>query len=141
MTDLDTAAAPATEDGSSAAHARAPDVTCLFAPSSIAIVGASERLGTIGYTLTETLARLQFSGPIWPINPKHSELYGVWCYASVTDLPGVPDMVVFSIKGDAAVGQLDHLGALGVRAAVIYDNGFAEAGTAGAALQARLVAT
>jgi acyl-CoA synthetase (NDP forming) len=50
-------------------------------------------------------------------------------------------MVVFGIKGSTAVDEIERLGALGVRAAVIYDNGFAEAGEAGAALQARLVAT
>jgi acetate---CoA ligase (ADP-forming) len=115
------------------------DLHRLFAPSSVAIVGASERPGTIGHTLSETLARLAFAGPIWPINPRHAELYGLRCYASVADLPTAPDMVVFGIKGSAAVEQLELLGALGVRAAVIYDNGFAEAGEAGVVLQARLV--
>jgi acyl-CoA synthetase (NDP forming) len=116
-----------------------PDLHRLFAPSSVAIVGASERPGTIGYTLSETLARLGFPGPIWPINPRLAEVYGLRCYASVADLPRVPDMVVFGIKGSAAVEQLKLLGPSGVRAAVIYDNGFAEAGEAGVALQARLV--
>jgi acetate---CoA ligase (ADP-forming) len=140
MTDLDATAARAAEDHLTA-DARAPDLAPLFAPSSLAIVGASERPGTIGHTLTETLAGLKFAGPIWPINPRHTELYGLRCYASVADLPGAPDMVVFGIKGSAAVDELEVLGALGARAAVIYDNGFAEAGEAGAALQARLVAT
>ena len=141
MTDLDAIAARAAEERETAPAARAVDLSRLFAPSSLAIVGASERPGTIGHTLTETLAGLKFAGPIWPINPRHSELYGLRCYASVADLPGAPDMVVFGIKGSAAVDELEALGALGARAAVIYDNGFAEAGEAGAALQARLVAT
>jgi acetate---CoA ligase (ADP-forming) len=140
MTDLDAGAARGAEDRQPAA-ARAPDPAGLFAPTSVAIVGASERAGTIGYTLTETLANLEFPGPVWPINPRHAELYGLRCYPSLADLPAVPDMVVFGIKGSAAVDEMDALGALGGRAAVIYDNGFAEAGEAGVALQARLVAT
>ena len=81
------------------------------------------------------------SGPIWPINPRHTELYPVALLRLGRRPAGSADMVVFGIKGSAAVDELEALGALGARAAVIYDNGFAEAGEAGAALQARLVAT
>ena len=69
MTDLDAIAARAAEERETAPAVRAVDLSRLFAPSSLAIDGASERPGTIGYTLTETLAGLKFSGPIWPINP------------------------------------------------------------------------
>src|SRR5262245_1055647 len=141
MTDRDAAAARTANGRGATTTTRAPDPARLFAPSSVAIVGASERAGTIGYTLTETLKGLGFGGPIWPINPRHAELYGLRCHGSVADLPAVPDMIVFGIKGSAAVDELETMGALGVRAAVIYDNGFAEAGEAGAALQAKLVAT
>ncbi|MCC7086591.1 MAG: acetate--CoA ligase family protein, partial [Pirellulales bacterium] len=114
-------------------------LTGLFAPSSIAIVGASDRPGTIGEILTSSLQRMEFAGPIWPVNPRHSELYGLRCFASINDLPAAPDLVVFGVKGSAAVEELGALAARGVRAAIIYDSGFTESGKDGADLQSRLV--
>lgn len=117
------------------------NLTDLFAPSSIAILGASDRHDTIGEILTGSLQSLKFAGPVWPINPRHRELYGLRCFPSISDLPAAPDLVVFGIKGNAAVEELNVMGALGVHAAVIYDSGFAESGEDGALLQKRLVDT
>ncbi len=143
MNEIEASAAPRTQPIAGepgASHAK-PDLRPLFAPTSIALVGASERPGTIGHVLAESLRRLAFPGPFWPINPRHQELYGLRCFASLADLPAPPDLVIFGIKGSAAAEQLDGLGRLGVRGAVIYDHGFAEAGEEGSALQAALIAT
>jgi acyl-CoA synthetase (NDP forming) len=115
------------------------NIAKLFSPRSIAIFGASERPRTIGTILTESLRNLQFPGTIWPINPKYDRLYGHPCFPSAAALPGVPDIVVFGVKGEAAVDALETLGARGVGAAALYDQGFAESGEEGAALQSRLV--
>jgi acetate---CoA ligase (ADP-forming) len=128
------------EQGSTvSADSRVLNIQKLFSPKSIAIFGASERPRTIGTVIAESLRNLQFSGPIWSINPKYDRLYEHPCFPSVDALPGVPDIVAFGVKGDAAVAALETLGVRGVRAVALYDHGFAESGSEGAALQSRLV--
>src|SRR6185437_16284980 len=96
------------EQGSTvSADSRVLNIQKLFSPKSIAIFGASERPRTIGTVITESLRNLQFSGPIWSINPKYDRLYEHPCFPSVDALPGVPDIVAFGVKGDAAVAALE----------------------------------
>ena len=119
---------------SNSGHLRA-----LLAPSSIAILGASERIGSIGAILAQSLNTMGFKGAIWPVNPNYESLYGKRCYRSLHDLPAPPDMTAVCVKGSVAVNEIRNLIGIGGRSAVIYDGGFAEAGPAGEALQRELI--
>lgn len=66
----------------------------LFAPGSVALVGASERPGSVGATVMRNLAGAGFKGPIYPVNPKHKTVAGLQCYASVADLPQAPELAL-----------------------------------------------
>jgi acyl-CoA synthetase (NDP forming) len=71
----------------------------LLSPGSIAIVGASENEKSLAASTHRQLVGSGFQGDILSVNPKYKNLYGSTCYASLLDLPDVPDLVVFVISG------------------------------------------
>jgi len=109
----------------------------LFKPKSIAIVGASDK-PTPGRRIIASLDRLGFAGRIYPVNPNYAAVLNRTCYPRVADLPEAPDIGVFCLGHarvlDAFIDAAKH----GMKAAVIYDGGFAEQGPEGRALQTRI---
>ncbi len=117
-------------------HALAP----LLAPSSVALVGATEREGALGRLVWQNLAAGGLRGALNPVNPKHKQVFGQRCYARLRDLPQPPDLVVLVTPAQTIPSLIEEAGAAGVRAAVVLSSGFGEAGDAGRALQAEAVA-
>jgi acyl-CoA synthetase (NDP forming) len=109
----------------------------LFRPDSIAVVGASEK-PTIGRRLIASLDRFGFSGSIFPVNPNYPTVLGRKCYAGVAELPEAPDVVTFCVGHERVFEPLSAAAQRGVKAAVIYDGGFAERGEAGRRLQSQI---
>jgi acyl-CoA synthetase (NDP forming) len=109
----------------------------LFRPNSIAVVGASEK-PTIGRRLIASLDRFGFSGPIFPVNPNYPTVLGHKCYADIAELPEAPDVAAFCVGHERVVEPLSAAAKRGVKAAVIYDGGFAERGEAGRRLQSQI---
>ncbi|MBO7518810.1 MAG: CoA-binding protein, partial [Methanobrevibacter sp.] len=73
------------------------DLTKMFNPDSVAIVGASNSEGKVGYIIVNNMINDGFKGNIYPINPKDDEIQGLKAYKNVSDLPEVPDLVIISI--------------------------------------------
>jgi acyl-CoA synthetase (NDP forming) len=71
----------------------------LLSPGSIAIVGASANEGSLAASTHRQLVDRGYKGVIFSVNPKYENLHGSTCYASLLDLPAVPDLVVFAISG------------------------------------------
>src|SRR4051794_24714540 len=109
----------------------------LVKPRSVAIVGATDRVGP-GRSVVESLGAIGFTGAIYPVNPKYQTVLNHVCYPSLTDLPEAPDVVVFSIRKPLLPEQVRLAVKRGARAAVIYDAGFAEFGEDGARQQAEI---
>ena len=63
-------------------------------PKSVVVVGATERVGSVGRVVFDNIVGGGFEGEIWPVNPKRSEVAGHRCYGRAADLPGVPDLAV-----------------------------------------------
>ncbi len=97
----------------------------LFKPSSIAIIGASERAGAIGQVVTRNILEAPFSGPVMLVNPARRELFGRTVYADVASLPETPELAVICTPAEAAVKVVAELAARGTRAAVVIAAGFA----------------
>jgi acetyltransferase len=124
------------------------DVACdaeslrpLFEPNAVALVGASPDFTRYGGRVLHFLNGFGFAGPIWPVNPKYSEIGGVECYPTLDALPGSPDHVGIAVAAERVVGVLDECGRLGVKAVTVFTAGFGETGrTEGKDLQDRLVA-
>lgn len=113
------------------------NISALFSPSSVAIVGLSDRKGSVGAGSLANLRRFGYRGDIWGVHPKRTEISGVPCYPSLGDGPAVPDAVIICIGGEGVVTAAQEAGKLGVKAAVTYASGFAEV-AGGDALQQQL---
>jgi acetate---CoA ligase (ADP-forming) len=109
----------------------------LFKPGSIAVIGASDKPG-VSRRLMGSFGPIGFTGEVFPVNPNYETVGGYTCFPSIADLPQAPDIAVFCL-GSARVLDAFIAGAeRGMKAAVIYDGGFAEQGAAGRALQTRI---
>jgi acetyltransferase len=100
----------------------------LFSPRSVAVIGASDKPGSVGQVVLGNLLNAGFTGEIHAVNPGHSEIMGRPCYPDVAALPGTVDMAVFATPAAVVPGVISQLGELGTRAAVVLSAGFHETG-------------
>jgi len=91
----------------------------LLRPKSVAVIGASGRADSLGEWSLTNLLKGGFPGDIYPVNPGYEELQGLRCYASVADLPVVPELAIFGVGDQAVEATLDEAIAAGIPAAVI----------------------
>ncbi|MCI4360860.1 MAG: CoA-binding protein, partial [Thermoplasmata archaeon] len=113
----------------------------LFRPSSVAVIGASNRPGAVGSSLFRNILRSGFTGVAYPVNPAWRSVSGVRCYAGVSDLPEAPDLAVVVVPAPAVARVVEELGERGTRGAVVISAGFREVGPPGTDLEAELVRT
>ena len=118
---------------------RIDGMDAIFAPRSVAVIGASSDPKRIGGRPVDFLRRHGFQGTILPINPKTSKVQGLTAYPSITEAPTAPDLAVIALPARLAVQAVEDCAARGVRGAVIFSSGFSEVNDEGAALQARMV--
>ncbi len=95
----------------------------LLAPKSVAFIGASPEPASVGSIVAANLSAGGFAGPVWLVNPHHKSIDGVRCFASVAELPGVPDLGVIATPPITIPGLIAELGAKGTRAAVVITAG------------------
>ena len=110
----------------------------LFAPRSVAVLGASPRSGTTGNSTVRNLIDFGFKGRIFPIHPTAPEVCGLPAYKDVASLPETPDCAAVALSADKVVANLSEAADLGVRSAVIFASGFSEVGAQGKARQDEL---
>ena len=94
-----------------------------FQPKRVALIGASERPGSIGLHVAENLLRAGFQGDIGFVNPKRSSVLGRPCYSSAANLPFVPELGVVATPPHAVPAVIAELGQKGCRAAVVITAG------------------
>lgn len=102
------------------------DLRRLLTPSSIAVVGATDRPGAYGAQSLENLRTVGFPGEVWGINPRRDEVMGVACVPSIADLPVAVDAVVVAIPAAGVPDVIEQAGARGCGGAVVISAGFAE---------------
>jgi len=102
------------------------NLDALFRPSSIAVIGASRRAGSVGAVLARNLFAGGFDGPVMPVNPKAQSIGSTLAYGSIAELPVVPDLAVIATPPATVPGLIAELGARGTRAAVVVTAGFGE---------------
>src|SRR5579862_9544168 len=107
----------------------------LFRPASVALIGASERPGSVGAVVLRNLRRAGFKGELLLVNPHHQTIDGMPVYRDIASLPRSPDLAVIATPPDTVPGLVAQLGARGTKTAVIITAGFGELGAAGRALQ------
>ena len=100
----------------------------LFEPNSVAIIGASNKPGKVGYVLVKNLIDSGFKGKIFPVNPKEKMILGLRCFPSILDIPETIDMALIAISAIRVPKVVEECGKKGVKLAVIFSAGFAEIG-------------
>ena len=110
----------------------------VFAPRSVAIVGASGDATKWGGSVMRNLLDGGFAGVLYPINPRGGTILGLPAYAGPADLPETPDLVIVALGGAHAAAIIAECGRYGVPAAIVIAAGFGEAGEEGSALQREL---
>ncbi|MBL8259041.1 MAG: GNAT family N-acetyltransferase [Candidatus Competibacteraceae bacterium] len=91
----------------------------LFNPASVALVGASERPGSLGEALARKLAAGGFAGPLYWVNPRHRQIGGRPAYRRLADLPDAPELAIIAAPAPALPKLLIEAGRRGVKLAVI----------------------
>jgi acetyl coenzyme A synthetase (ADP forming)-like protein len=109
-------------------------------PSSVAVIGASRRRGTVGGEVVHNLLSGGFGGAVHPVNLRARTVEGRRAYASIADVPGRVELAVVAVRAADVAGVARECGAAGVRALVVLSSGFADAGAAGARRQRELLA-
>jgi acetyltransferase len=117
-----------------------PALDVLFAPKSVALIGASERAGSVGRTLLWNLISHPFGGTVYPVNPNSRSVLGIKAYSSVKELPEPVDLAVVATPAPLVPGIITQCADMGVKAAMIISAGFKETGAAGAELERQILA-
>lgn len=99
----------------------------LLEPKSVAVFGASDRVGSVGATVWRNLRAGSFAGAVYPVNPKHATLDGMQVYARAADLPQTPDVAVLCTPPATVPGLIEELGRRGTRAAIVMTAGLSDA--------------
>jgi acetyl coenzyme A synthetase (ADP forming)-like protein len=112
----------------------------IFRPKSVAVIGASNREGSVGHDLFRNILLGGYCGTLYPVNPKATSIAGVRAYPNISAIPDDVDLALIIVPAAAAPEVMDECGRKGVRGAVIVSAGFKEIGPEGAELERRTVA-
>lgn len=96
-------------------RAEARSVRDLLAPSSIAVIGASRKWGTVGHQLLEHIIEGGFAGPVYAINPEALELAGMLSFGRVSEVPGSVQLAVIAVPYEEVPAVVDDCAAAGVK--------------------------
>ena len=112
---------------------------CIFHPRSVAVIGASEREGSVGRTLLWNLIRSPFGGTVFPVNPQRPSILGIKSYPNIAAVPEVVDLAVIATPAATVPQVIQECVAAGVKGAIIVSAGFKEVGEAGLILEQQVL--
>ena len=108
-----------------------------LSPKSIAIIGASDKEGSVGRAITSNIMK-GYTGKIFPISPTRETVFDKKAYKTVIDVPEEIDLAVIITKNDVVPSVLEECGKKKIKGAIVISAGFKEVNEAGAALERRL---
>ena len=111
-----------------------------FKPRSVALIGATDKAGSVGRTILTNLIASPFGGTVYPVNPKRPSVLGIQSHPSVSAIPEQVDLAVIVTPPASIPGIIEECGKAGVPTAVVISAGFKEVGEEGAKLELELVA-
>ena len=103
----------------------------IFKPKSVALIGASERPGSVGRNVLWNLLSTPFGGTVYPVNPKRDNILGIRAYKNLQDLPERPDLIVLTTPAPTVPGLIKEAVDMGIPAAIVISAGFKEIGEQG----------
>jgi acetyltransferase len=122
---------PITDPAHDLLHSERNPLDAIFRPASLAVIGATDRAGSVGRTVVENIRNAGFPGAFYAINPHRKDVLGVPAYPSITDAPGRVELAVIVTPAATVPQAVRDCVAAGVRGAIIISAGFKEIGPAG----------
>ncbi|MDP3742852.1 MAG: bifunctional acetate--CoA ligase family protein/GNAT family N-acetyltransferase [Methylotenera sp.] len=107
----------------------------LFAPKSVAVFGASDRIDAVGQIVFQNMLQSGYQGALYPINPARAEIQGCRAYSSISQIAEPVELAVIATPPQSVPDIIEECGKHHVKAAVIITAGFGEAGEEGKALE------
>ena len=114
-------------------------LSMLFAPKSVAVIGASDRPESVGGIVFRNMLGGGYHGELYAINPKHQEVQGQRAYASIEEIERPVELAVVCTRAESVPSIIEACGKHGVRAAVVLSAGFSETGSHGAELEREML--
>ncbi len=109
-----------------------------FKPNAVVVIGASREEGKVGFSIVDNLVKGGFPGPIYPVNPKATEILGLTCYPDLGQVPDGADLAVLVIPPRICIPTLEACVARGIKSAIVISAGFKEVGGEGAEIEKAL---
>jgi acetyltransferase len=110
----------------------------LFKPGSVAVIGATEREGSVGRAILSNLQIPAFQGRVYPVNPQHASVLGMAAYPSVREVPEAVDLAVIVTPAATVPTLVRECVTAGVKSAIVISAGFRERGADGQALETQI---
>jgi acetyltransferase len=107
----------------------------IFAPKNVAVIGATEKAGSVGRTLLWNLISNPFGGTVFPVNPKRPSILGIKAYPNIAAVPEPVDLAVIVTPASTVPGVIGECVEAGVKGAIIISAGFKEVGEEGIQLE------
>jgi acetyltransferase len=117
---------------------RSYGLDAIFAPASVAVIGATSRPGAVGRTVLENLLQGGYRGKVYAVNAKHPEVLGLKSYGSIREIPGTVDLAVLATPAATIPQLIGECVDAGAKSAVVISAGFREHGAEGAALEQQI---
>ncbi len=112
----------------------------IFRPKSIAVIGATNRKGSIGRELLHNIIDYEFEGKVFPVNPGKTVIHSIKTYSTILDVPDAVDLAVIVVPRELVEGVVEQCGEKGVKGLVMITAGFRETGKKGLALEEKIAA-
>ncbi|MCE9556406.1 MAG: bifunctional acetate--CoA ligase family protein/GNAT family N-acetyltransferase [Planctomycetes bacterium] len=110
-----------------------------FSPRNVALIGATERQGSVGRTMLWNLISSPFGGSTFPVNPKRDQVLGIRAYPNLAALPEAIDLAVIATPAPTVPGLIRDCVAHNIPAAIVISAGFRESGAAGIELERQIL--
>lgn len=130
---------PTTDPSHDFLRQEASPLDCFFQPQTVAVIGATETVGSVGRTLLWNLLTSPFGGTVYPVNPKRANVLGVKAYPNITAIPDNIDLAVIITPAPTVPALVEECAAKGVKGAIIISAGFKETGPAGVELENKVL--
>ena len=111
----------------------------IFSPKSVAVIGATEKAGSVGRTVIWNLISSPFGGTVYPINPKRENILGIKAYPSIKDLQDQIDLAVIVTPAPTVPAIIGECVEAGIKGAIVISAGFKEIGPEGVKLEEEIL--
>jgi acetate---CoA ligase (ADP-forming) len=115
------------------------DLSTLFAPRAVAVIGATSRPGSVGQAVFGNVLQHSFAGVVYPVNPRAASVMSVKAFPSVLAIPDEVDLGIIIVPRDAVSGVMAECGDKGIKAAIVITAGFKELGGVGVEVEQQVL--